>query len=100
MGQGADTLLADALARDADASVLAWFALAYHLNLVLTSGSMAHLFGLFPDGCPQTGYERALLRGVWALFLFPPLALLALPSIQFPSCYASQPWQTRTPCEV
>ncbi len=88
MGQGADTLLAVALARDADASVLAWLALAYHLNLVFTGGSMAHLFGLFPDGRPQTGYERALLRGVWALFLFPPLVLLALPSIQFPSYYA------------
>jgi signal transduction histidine kinase len=88
MLQGVDTLLAVALDRDADASVLAWLALAYHVGLVFTGGSMAHLFGLFPDGSPQTGYERASLRGVWVLFVFPPVVLLALPTIQFPSYYA------------
>jgi signal transduction histidine kinase len=88
IGMGTDQLLVVALARDADASVLAWFALAYHLNLVFSGGSLAHLFGLFPDGRPHASYERSLLRGVWALFLFPPLVLIALPTIQFPSYYA------------
>ncbi len=91
MVHGADTILTLALARNAPAAVLAWLALAYHLGLVFAGGSMAHLFGLFPDGRPQAGYERVLLRGVWALFIFPPLVLLALPTIQFPSYYAIAP---------
>jgi signal transduction histidine kinase len=91
MVHGADTILTLALARNAPAAVLAWLALAYHLGLVFAGGTMAHLFGLFPDGRPQAGYERVILRGVWALFIFPPLVLLALPTIQFPSYYAIAP---------
>ena len=87
MVQGADSALAVALARDAGADVLAWLTLAYHLGLVFAAGSMANLFGLFPDGRPHVGYQGALLRGVWLFFLFPPIVFVARPTLQFPTYF-------------
>jgi signal transduction histidine kinase len=73
------------LASDPEAArALAVTTMAYHLASVAAVIAVAHLLGLFPDGQVATRAERRALRVLWVLFVFPPLAFVASPTIALP----------------
>ena len=79
-----DGLLAR-LGTSAEPTVLAWAALGYQLVSAVGMVTLAHLFGLFPDGRARHRYERRLLAGLWWVVALPPLVLLSRPTVLLPS---------------
>jgi signal transduction histidine kinase len=67
------------------AARLAGVALAYQVVSVAGGIALTHLLGLFPDGRPETPFERRLLRGLWWLLALPFLGLVTTTSLVLPS---------------
>ena len=82
--QGIDGFVVAVLARGGAAETVAWLMFVHQLSLALTVISMAHLFGLFPEGRAQNRYEQLALRSLWGLVVLPVLVLVTRTTVLFP----------------
>jgi signal transduction histidine kinase len=67
--------------------LLALVMLVQQLGIVCAVAAIAHLFGLFPSGRVQHRHERVVLRSLWVFLVFPPIVLIASPTVLLPSYY-------------